>query len=165
MRRKTISTRSTRQFIESEEQQIGQDTPRVMRSTGPARESLDSQYIQPVDKEVQDDKLKELMFMEEVLTIRVADSTNPLDDPLPAVWNDGVSQYFIRGQEQQVKRKFVEVLARLKKTTYSQVKRVNAVGDEEYVNIPHTSSLYPFTVIEDANPRGRDWLRAVMAEA
>lgn len=163
-RQRVQSTRSTRGFIESAEQQTGQDRPRLMKSRGDARDSLDAIQTQAVDRAT-DEKFKELQFMEDTLTVRIHESSNPMDAPIPAVWNDGVSQYFIRGQEQNVKRKFVEILARLKKTTYSQQKRVNAVGDEEYVQIPHTSLLYPFAVIADPSPRGSAWLRSVMQEA
>lgn len=163
-RQRVASTRSTRNFIESGDHTIGQDTPRIMKSRGPASESLERIQSQPVDRAT-DEKFRALQFMEDVLLVRVHESTNPTDEPLPAVWNDGVSQYFIRGQEQHVKRKFVEVLARLKKTAFSQIKRVNGVGDEEYAQIPHTSLLYPFAVIEDPSPRGSAWLRSVMQEA
>lgn len=163
LRRRVAPTRSTRGFVESEDTKAGQDAPRVMSSRGDARESLDALNFQAVDR-VSEEKLRELQFMEDVLTVHVHESTNPLDAPIPAVWNDGVSQYFIRGQEQRVKRKFVEVLARLKKTTYSQRKQVNAVGDEEYVQVPHTALLYPFSVTSDPNPNGAAWLRSVIQE-
>jgi len=73
-----------------------------------------------VDRPVDKEHLENLKFNEEVLTIMLHDTTDPTADPIPYVINDGRRQAFIRGQEQQVKRKFVEVLARMKVTSYTQ---------------------------------------------
>ena len=159
-RRAPVVIRKETEFVG----QVGQDVPREMKSTGPARESLDPPVIQPVGKVVSKQKLEMLKFMEDVLTIIVHDSTNPMDDPIPMVWNDGRSQAFIRGQEQQVKRKYVEVLARARKTTYTQEKYLDGVGNEAYRNIPHTAPRFPFSVLADPDPRGRDWLKNISAE-
>ena len=61
-----------------------------------------------------------------------------------------------------VKRKFVEVLAKSKITTYSQEKYRDNDGNESYRQIPHTAVRYPFSMVEDANPRGRDWLKSIL---
>ena len=108
---------------------MGQDKPRAMKSTGNARESLDAAEVQPVDRVVSKDKLEALQFNEDILTVMVHETTNPIDDPMPEVWNDGKVQRFQRGVEMQVKRKYVEVLARAKKTTYTQRKEKDGNGD------------------------------------
>jgi len=151
--------------LEAAEQIIGQDRPRVMKSTGPAKQSLEPAKIEPVPGPVSKDKLDNLKFNEDILTVMVHDSTNPSDHPTPEVWNDGRMFVFPRGQEVEVKRKFVEVLARSKKTTYTQQKIKDANGIESYRNIPHTALMYPFTVVSDPSPKGRDWLKKILAEA
>lgn len=163
--KKVTPVRSQRHAVESSEQRVGQDHPRAMRSRGPARQSLEPARIEVVDRVVSQDKLDALAFNEEVLTILVHDSTNPIDDPIPEVWNDGVPQRFERNVEMQVKRKYVEVLARAKKTTFSQEKRKDGNGDDTYVQIPHSALKYPFVVVNDPNPKGRAWLKGILAEA
>jgi hypothetical protein len=62
---------------------------------------------------------------------------------VPDFYNGGIPQRFIRGQEIVVKRKFVEQLARCRKTTYSQEKVRDNNGDEFYRNVPHTALALP----------------------
>lgn len=159
--KRTQPVRSTRQFLETEEQQVGQDRPRNLKAKGKAREALEPTVVQPVERVVANEKLEALKFMEDVLTVMVHDSTNPTDHPMPSVWNDGRQQFFPRGKEVQAKRKFVEVLARMKNTTYSQEPIPNMGG---YRNIPHTALKYPFSVLHDPSPRGGAWLKNLLAE-
>lgn len=159
---KVPPVRSTRGDIEAEEH-VRDGRPRVLSSDGPARQALDPVYVEVVEKPVSKDKLDMLAFMEEPVRILVHDTTDPTAEPLPQVINDRSSQFFIRGQEQTVKRKFIEVLARAKKTTYSQEKFTDANGNESYRNIPHTALRFPFQVIEDTE-RGKAWLKAILSE-
>lgn len=156
--------RSTRQFMEAAEQQVGQDRPRTMKSRGPARKSLEPVHIERVDGPVSKDKLAMLAFMEEPVKVMVHDTTDPTVMPIPQVRNGEASQFFIRGQEQVVKRKFVEILARAKKTTRGNEKFVDGNGDDSYRYPAHSALLYPFSVIEDSQ-KGKDWLRKILAEA
>lgn len=165
-RRKTKPTRSTRGDLNAAEQSVGQDHPRTLRSTGPAVAALDPPTVEAVDGPLDHEHVKALQFMEDVLTVMVHDSTNENDEPIPAVWNDGRAQYFIRGQQQEVKRKFVEVLARLKLTRYTQKLTKDALGNDTYINVPHTALRHPFSVIYDpAGAKGADWLKKVLKEA
>ena len=150
-------------YLESEEQQVGQDHPRDMKSTGPAKDALEPAIIVPVGRVYSPEKMEMLRFMDEQVMVLVHDSTNPTDDPIPCVWNDGRSQYFIRGVSQMVRRRFVEVLARAKRTTYTQTKERDANGNEFYRQIPHTANIYPFNVEGDSK-RGKDWLKQILAE-
>lgn len=154
-----------RKALETQEQQVGQDHPRAMKNTGPARESIEPARVQRVGRVVSQDKLEALKFNEEILTVMVHESTNPIDDPIPEVWNDGKVQRFQRGKEMDVKRKYVEVLARSKKTAYSQTKIKDGNGDDVIVNNPMTALKYPFSVLRDPNPRGAAWLKNILAEA
>lgn len=154
----------TRNTFETEEQTIGQDNDRPMKATGAARDSLEAAGFEVVDKPMNLGKEEALAFNEEELVVMVHDSDNEKEMPLPIVQNGGISQAFIRGQEQVVKRKFVEILARCKVTSYTQTKETDSVGNETMINHPHTKLLYSFSVIQDPNPRGRDWLQKLLQE-
>lgn len=154
-----------RKTDESEEHKIGQDAPRKLKSTGPAREALSLQIIEPVERVVPKSKLDALKFMEDILTVRVHESSNENDHPRPQVWNDGRTFVFIPGREMKVARKFVEVLARAKRTTRGLKKVTDDHGVDSYEYPARTACLYPFSVIHDPSPRGKAWLDAILAEA
>lgn len=164
-RRHVAPVRSRRLDVNASEQKVGQDRPRHMKSIGPARKSLEPAHIEPVENAVTKEFLDELAFMEEKVTVLVHDTTNPADVPVPEVWNDGRVQRFIRGKEQVVKRKFVELLARSKRTTYTQEKVRDDQDIESYRNVPHTVLQFPFSIVHDSNPKGAAWLKNVLAQA
>lgn len=164
--RKVRPVRSTRRDLDTTDHKIGQDSKRAMKSRGPAKEALDESTVVAVDRVVSKEKLEALAFMEEEVTIIVHQSTNPIDEPYPEVWNDGVHQMFQRGQPQKVKRKFVEVLARAKKTAFGNEKYKDGNGDDAYRYPSHTALKYPFAVQHDpSGDKGAAWLRNVLAEA
>ena len=133
-----------------------------MSSTGKAR--IEPSVIEKVDHQPSNEKLSNLAFAEEEMVIVVHDSVDVNDDPIPYVINGGRRQAFIRGQEQSVRRKYVEILARMKRTRYTQEKYKDSQGIDSIRNIPHTALVYPFTVVSDPNPNGRAWLKAILAE-
>ena len=149
--------------IEAAEHQIGQDHPRDMPSTGPAH--IEDAFIEPVDGPNWEEKAAELAFLEEPVEVLVHESTDPNAEPIVETWCNGRSQFFMRGQPQVVKRKFVGILARAKRTSYTQQRYKDAEGNDAIRNVPHTALRYPFSVTADRNPRGADWLRKVLAEA
>ena len=152
--------------LEAAEQVIGQDRPRVMKSTGPAKEALEPAHIEPVDRPVDTEWAALMAFAKELVTIRVAESTDKNAEQVVEVFNNGDRQLFPRGKEVTCERRFVESLARAKITSYSQkLIKVEQTGVEQYVEVPHTALRYPFHVVRDDHPRGGDWLKAVLAEA
>lgn len=152
-----------RKHLESEEQQMPRGRARRLPSTGKAR--LEAQHFEVVDRAPSKEKLEALRFNEDVLTIRVHETTDKNAHPLPEVWNDGIVQRFRRGVEQKVKRKFVEILARQKVTTYTQEK-TQTDGVDDIINVPHTAVLYPFAVLHDpAGAKGAAWLKGILEEA
>jgi len=155
---------SISQRYESAEELMPQADPRNMKSTGPANESLEALNFQDVPRRYSASKMEELAFMEEEVLILVHESTNPIDIPIPCFQNDGLSQYFIRGKEQSVKRKFLEQIARCKVTSYTQELYQDASGADTYRQVPHTTLAFGFEVIEDRSPKGRDWLRGIQQE-
>lgn len=163
-KRHTQPVRSRRKDLNAAEQKIGQARTRHMKSRGPAREALEAEHIDPVERPVSDEKVELLRFNEDELVVIVHESTNPTDEPFPEVWNDGICQRFQRGKEQTVKRKYVEVLARAKLTTRSNEKYKDGNGDDAYRYPGHTALRYPFSVLHDPSPKGRDWLKSVLQE-
>lgn len=160
-----LKPHQVKKHFETEEQVVGQDKPRVMKSTGPAKQSLEAAQIEPTDRPVDKKWAETMQFNEDVLTVMVHESTDKNAEPIVEVFNGGIAQRFIRGKEQEVKRKFVEVLARAKMTTYTQQAYKDDNGVDSIRQVPHTALRYPFSVVRDPSPRGKDWLKSVLAEA
>lgn len=118
--------------------------------------------IEIVDRVVTD-SLEMEKFMHEPVTVMIADSNDENDVELIQVQVNGIRQFFQRGRAQTVKRYFVERLARAKRTSYSQTLD-DRQGETMNTMKPRHAQRYPFTVIEDANPKGGPWLRNIMAE-
>lgn len=102
-------------------------------------------------------------FMNEFVTILVHSTTDENQAPHVIVNCNGVNQPIMRGMPMQVKRKYVEILARMKETRYSQVTRNPSAPDQIDMVARHGLS-YPFDLVEDKNPKGRAWLNHVLAE-
>jgi hypothetical protein len=149
--------------IDIREVEMPPEQPRVLRSTGGAKDALDPPVVEPV-KAFNKDKADMLQFLEEPVEIIVNESTNPVDEQIIEVGVNGVPQRFQRGVKQTVKRKFIQQLAR-KLTRFSQTKGKDPQGIETYVNQPHSAARYPFTILSDPNPKGRAWLDNLMQQA
>lgn len=103
-------------------------------------------------------------FMNELVTVMVHSTTDE-NQPNHVVVNcNGMNQPLIRGVPTTVKRKYVEILARMKETKYTQITRNTSAPDQIDMVARHGLS-YPFDLVEDLNPRGRAWLQNVLAEA
>lgn len=119
--------------------------------------------IEVVDRAIKADAIDMEAFMNERISVMVHDSTDPNDDELIMVGVNGVRQFFRRGYTQTVRRCFVERLARAKRTSYSQ-NLDDRLGESMNNMRPHHALRYPFSVIEDPNPKGASWLRNLLAE-
>lgn len=102
-------------------------------------------------------------FMNEFVVVHVHATTDENQAPHVIVNCNGVNQPIIRGVDTRVRRKYVEILARMKETKYTQQTR-NPAAPDQIDMIARSGLSYPFDVISDANPRGRAWLQNVMAE-
>jgi hypothetical protein len=102
-------------------------------------------------------------FMNELVTVMVHSTTDENQAPHVIVNCNGTNQPIVRGMPTKVRRKYVEILARMKETKYSQVTR-NASAPDQIDMIARHGLAYPFDLIDDANPRGRAWLQNVLAE-
>ena len=152
---------SFRKMYESEENLAGQDKARKMKSSGDARESLDRVEIDLVDRPISKAKLEQIAFGEEYIKVIVHETGNETDPDIPWFQNAGDTMIFYRGKEVDCKRKFVEQLAGCVKKTFTHAKRTNERGEDYIEYMPHSTLAYPFLVIDDPNPRGREWLRSI----
>jgi len=90
-------------------------------------------------------------FMNELVTVMVHSTTDE-NQPNHVVVNcNGMNQPLIRGVPTTVKRKYVEILARMKETKYTQVTR-NASAPEQIDMIARHGLSFPFDLVEDKNP-------------
>ena len=101
-------------------------------------------------------------FMNELVTVMVHSTTDEHQPNHVVVNCNGMNQPIMRGIPTTVKRKYVEILARMKETKYSQVTRNPAAPDQIDMIARHGLS-YPFDLVEDNNSRGRAWLQNVFA--
>lgn len=116
-----------------------------------------------IDKVVSLDQVGLEAFMHENVTIMVHESNEPNAVELVPVEVNGRKAILQRGQPTIVKRFFVERLARAKNTSYSQ-DLDERLGEAMNNLKPRHALRYPFSVIEDANPKGSAWLRNILAE-
>jgi hypothetical protein len=124
----------------------------------------DTPTIDPVSQVLD---LRELasseLFMNEMVTVLVHATTDENQSPHVILNCNGTNQPIMRGVPTTVRRKYVEIVARMKETKYSQVTR-NPAAPDQIDMIARHGLAYPFELMEDANPRGRAWLSNVMAE-
>jgi len=102
-------------------------------------------------------------FMGELVTIRIATSSDQNAEQVFEININGKSNLFRRGETKTVPRYFADHLARMKVTSYTQREVFNAEGIKQILNEPHTANKYDFAVVRDDNPMGDSWLRATMA--
>jgi hypothetical protein len=107
--------------------------------------------------------MADMAFANELVTVRVHESTDKNADPFPLISVNGRPQRFVRGNEQQVRRCYVEKLARLKHTAYDSLKTKDPDGEDVYRYPSRTGLVYDFTVIDDT-PKGQAWLKQVLSE-
>ncbi len=138
------------------------------------------EVIVPVDKPLDKDYMEALAFAEEAITIRIERGSEEFAPLVVDCWVNGegaevmdpVTKKWVKlsclpiGGVIITKRKFVEVLAR------SKVDRVRTVeensrpqeNEDGWKLRRTTSSKSVFSVINDPNPKGAEWLTRLMAE-
>ena len=124
----------------------------------------DTPTVDPVSQIV---GLRELaaseVFMNELVEVMVHASTDENQSPHVILNCNGTNQPILRGVPMRVRRKYVEILARMKETKYSQITR-NPGAPDQIDMIARHGLAYPFEMLSDENPRGRAWLSNVLAE-
>jgi hypothetical protein len=123
---------------------------------------VDDAQIETITKDIKQLVLDEA-FMNEMVTVMVHSSTDENQSPHVILNCNGTNQPLMRGVPSTIRRKYVEILAHMKETKYSQVTRNPAAPDQIDMVARH-GLAYPFELMEDANPRGRAWLNSVLAE-
>jgi len=151
-----------RKFVDAAEVEAGVAQPRRMKSTGPAKESLEPAVIVPADKIPGKEWADQMAMNEEFVNVQVHETTDKQANQIPDLYINGVPQRFIRGQTQAVRWKFVELLARCVETTYTQQKYHDDNGVEAIRNVPHTALKYSFSLV-DAPAKFHERLKAVRA--
>lgn len=102
-------------------------------------------------------------FMNELVTVMVHSTTDENQAPHVIVNCNGINQPIIRGVPTKIRRKYLEILARMKETKYTQ-RTPNPAAPDVSEMVARHGLAYPFEVVEDANPKGRAWLNNVLAE-
>ena len=103
-------------------------------------------------------------FMNEMLVIEVHTSTDknaPLSVP---VGINGVWANIPRGRKVQLPRSFVEKLAQSQVRTLRTETNPDRYAEEGHVVRSVNGQEFPFTVHQDRNPKGRQWLERVIRE-
>lgn len=151
---------SIRKTAESEDYQQGQDHPFEF---GEGNEIIQA-GAETIEDPAFQAKAEYMRFMEEPVRVYIQESNGDFDESSFTIWVNGRPETFTEGQEKTVARKYLEGLARAKKTTYRNSRKTRDDGENFYQYIPRTGVRYPFAVVEDRNPRGRAWLEAVLRQ-
>ena len=119
--------------------------------------------LEPVDKPLHKAYLDDLAFMEEEITIMLNETTDENAENPVIVGNNGIFKQFFRGVPTRAKRKFVDGLI-VKSSRVSTPEVQNGGGERTFAIRQHPAQKFPFTLMEDRNPKGIEWLRRRMAE-
>ena len=102
--------------------------------------------------------------MAEMVDIYILPTTDKNESKLIPVDTNTGSHVFERGKHYTVRRNVVEILARCKKTNYTQKDFVNPEGIQDSIQVPTSALAYPFTITRDDNPKGAHWIRFTLAQ-
>lgn len=104
-------------------------------------------------------------FMNDLVLINIPPGSNENDMPYVQLSVNGTNVVVPRDSRNfAIKRMFVEVLARMKETRYTQREEQGREG-RMIVTDERTANVYPFSVIHDPSPVGHAWLAKIRAEA
>lgn len=119
--------------------------------------------LEPVSQDVDlSQEARDERFMNELVEIMIHESSDANASSHVTLAVNGMNMVVFRGIPTPVKRKYLEVLARMKETKYNQVWDKREI--ERYEMKARTGLIYPFDVIRDDNAKGAPWLRAIIAE-
>lgn len=108
------------------------------------------------------EKAEQMRFDNEKIKIMVMPSASTYPDHTFFVGVNGVQLLIVRGKEQWLPRRYVEVLLRAKISTYGNHEVRNNLTNELEVKNPETKShRYPLQILADKNPLGVKWLTRV----
>lgn len=125
--------------------------------------AVGQQYVEVVDKPIETDYQKELAFFNDDVEIVVHESTDPNAENPINVGNGGMFVQFFRGEPKKVKRKFVDSLI-VKISGVQTPEYINNAGERAFRIVQRSAMKFPFSIINDPSPKGREWLSRRMAE-
>lgn len=140
-----------------------QPVPIVVAPEGPV--VREAETIELADTPMAKSDLDELAFMEERVTIRVEPLAEEFAPTVLDFYVNGRAEWVPVGQEWTLPRKYVEVIARAQ--PFKVRTQTGNVNDEKPENriVRSQRAQYPFSVLHDPNPRGREWLTRIMRES
>lgn len=105
-------------------------------------------------------------FMHEPMVIEIHPTTDKNASPVvPLAVNGAPAIAIPRGRPVRILRHWVEALAHSRVSGYRQVKVQDPNADEGFSTHRTSGQDYPFSVLQDKNPKGRRWLERVLREA
>jgi len=154
--------RRGRRELSTADLEVGQRADLLIDATGPL--VREREEIEAIDSPMIDGTIAEMAFMEEMMTIRIEPTNEKYAKQIVDVYVNGVPEWIPVGKPYQVKRKYVEVLARAKQETINTVSGTMDDADPQNRIQRFNASKYPFSVLNDPSPRGAAWLTRLIAE-
>lgn len=151
--------------LESSQQDIGQAPPRSIGIDADGKAEMSPQMVVVADRVYDNEKMAMLAFFNEPVTIRIATTTDKAAEKIFEININGKPFLFRRGETKTVPRFVVDRIMRLKPTVYGQEEVRNSEGVKTMLYPGQTALKYDFVIERDDNPRGKQWERAVLAEA
>lgn len=150
----------TSKTIETAEQPIGRTERTAPTKDNPVGEP---KLVAVAERLPDQEKLANLAFFAEPVTIRIATSTDKNAEQIFELNLGGKPYLFRRGETKTVPRFVVDHMARMKTTSYIDQEVFNAEGIKQVLHVPHTALKYDFAMVKDDNPMGEHWLKATLA--
>ena len=104
-------------------------------------------------------------FMNDYLEIIVAASSDKNAPPMVPVGVNGKQVWLPRGQNIEIRRYFVERLLRAQPRDFKTVNDQDFAAETATRIAESIGTSYPISIINDPDPRGRDWVNMVSLQA
>lgn len=114
------------------------------------------------------DKAAKMAFDNEVVSVIINESQEKNAERYVFLAINGVGAgpkgipWVPRGQVIDIKRMYLNVLAGARTVRYSNYEYTTNDGERKSAQRPQTIQAYPFQVVHDANPKGREWLTQLL---
>ena len=139
---------------------------RTLEDIGDNIEDREPEIIVTDEVKAKSDYLADLAFMEEPVTILIHKGREKHAPRVLDFYCNGKPIWVVVDTPTTVPRKYVEIIARSQPMTVSTESGEEQSDAGAYNRIIRSLySQFPFTVIEDKNPRGHAWLAKVMRES
>src|ERR1035437_3267819 len=127
-------------------------------------EVITDAHIEKVPEKAFDKAVAQEAFMNEIVLVRLHETTNENDPAHTILSVNGINQPVFRGAVTPMRRMHLEVLARSWETRFTQPARDNSNPEPGNQLMGRSAHSYPFEIIEDKNPLGRAWLEKILHE-